>query len=70
MLRHYTCRFLFYILIILSLFLYPYSNNSLVINTLYTSSDRCAAVNLTLTHHVSITKTSPQIQISEEPTKP
>ena len=60
MLRHYTCRFLFYILIILSLFPYLYSNNSLVINILYTSSNRYAAVNLTLTHHVSITKTSPQ----------
>ena len=61
MLRHYTCRFLFYILIILSLSPYLYSNNSLVINILYTSSNRYAAVNLTLTHHVSITKTSPQI---------
>ncbi len=61
MLRHYTCRFLFYILIILSLFLYPYSNNNLVINTLYAASNRYAAVNLTLIHHVSITKTSPQI---------
>ena len=61
MLRHYTCRFLFYILIILSLFLHSYSNNSLVINMLYTFPNRYAAVNLTLTHHVSITKTSPQI---------
>ena len=61
MLRHYSCRFLFYILIILSLFLHSYSNNSLVINMLYTSTNRYAAVNLTLIHHVSITKTSPQI---------
>ena len=54
MLRHYTCRFLFYILIILSLSPYLYSNNSLVINILYTSSNRYAAVNLTLTHRKRI----------------
>ena len=55
MLRHYTCRFLFYILIILSLFLDSYGNNSLIVNVLCTFLIRYAAVNLTLIPHSSIT---------------
>ena len=55
MLRHYTCRFLFYILIILSLFLDSHNVNSQIINTLHIASIHYAPFNLTLIPHSSIT---------------